>query len=252
MFVTEETTLGLPLGRAVAQLGSAIESGWFGEVSDHAYAAGLAVLTRAGPPGDVRGLAKTGQVRLSGPRERVTGVAYALRWVATGPAGGLFPALDADMSLTRVDASRTRLAIIACYRPPPGTLGVQLDRLLLSRVARATLRSLLDTLAQEMTQPARTLAPTGAVGPVRPVRRYAEVEPPSVRPKGFLKYLAERPVVCRSTSPTALGQVPGDHDPARRGIPAQLTPSSRPEKVADHIGCRVVDAVAVQQVREET
>src|SRR6266705_3437880 len=217
MFVTEETTLGLPLGRAVAQLGSAIESGWFGEVSDHAYAAGLAVLTRAGPPGDVRGLAKTGQVRLSGPRERVTGVAYALRWVATGPAGGLFPALDADMSLTRVDASRTRLAIIACYRPPP-----------------------------------RTLAPTGAVGPVRPVRRYAEVEPPSVRPKGFLKYLAERPVVCRSTSPTALGQVPGDHDPARRGIPAQLTPSSRPEKVADHIGCRVVDAVAVQQVREET
>jgi hypothetical protein len=78
--------------------------------------------------------------------------------VATGPAGGLFPALDADLSLTRVDASCIGLAIIACYRPPLGTLGVQLDRLLLSRVARATLRPLLDSLAQEMTRPPRTFA----------------------------------------------------------------------------------------------
>jgi hypothetical protein len=158
MFVTEETTLGLPLGRAVAQLGSAVESGWFGEVSDHAYAAGLAVPTRAGPLGDVCGPAKTVQVRLSGPRERMTGVAYALRWVATGPAGGLFPVLDADLSLTRVDASRSRLAIIACYRPALGTPSVRPDRLLLSRVARATLRPLLDSLAQEMTQQAWTSA----------------------------------------------------------------------------------------------
>ena len=162
MFVTEETTLGLPPGRAVAQLGCAIESGWIGEVSDRAYAAGLAVLTRAGPPGDVRGLAKTVQIRLSGPRERMTGAAYALRWEASGPADGLFPVLDADLSLTRVDASHTRLAIIACYRPPLGTLGVQFNRLLLSRVARATLRSLLDSFAQEATQPARTFAPIPA------------------------------------------------------------------------------------------
>jgi hypothetical protein len=158
MFVTEETTIGLPFGWAVAQLGSTIESGWFGEVSDHAYAAGLAVLARAGPPGDVRGLAKTVQVRLSGPREQKKGVAYALRWEASGPAGGLLPVLDADLSLIRVDASRTRLAIIACYRPSPGTLNVQLDRMLVSRMARTALRSLLDSVVREMTQPARTSA----------------------------------------------------------------------------------------------
>ncbi len=162
MFVTDETTLGLPFGWAVAQLGCTIESGWFGEVSDHAYAAGLAVLTRGGPPGDVRGLAETVQVRLSGPRERTTGAACALRWVTTGPEGGLVPVLDADLSLIRVDASRTQLAIIACYRPPLGTPSVQLDRLLLSRAARATLKSLLDSLAREMTHPVRTSARTPA------------------------------------------------------------------------------------------
>jgi hypothetical protein len=158
MFVTEETMIGLPFGWAAARLDSTIESGCLGEVSDHAYAAGLAVLARAGPLGDLRGLARTVQVRLSGPRERQAGVAYALRWEATGPEGGLFPVLDANLSLIRVDASHARLAIIACYRPSPGTRGVQLDRLLLSRMARTTLRSLLDDIVREMTQPARTSA----------------------------------------------------------------------------------------------
>ena len=170
MFVTEETTIGLPFGWAVAQLGSTNESGWFGEVSDHAYATGLAVLARAGPLGDVRGLAKTRQVRLSAPRERKTGVAYALRWEASGPAGGLFPVLDADLSLIRVAANRTRLAIIACYRSSPGTLSVQLDRMLLSRMARMTLQSLLNSVVREMTQPDRTPAHT----PARSARRAGE------------------------------------------------------------------------------
>jgi hypothetical protein len=171
MFVTEEMMIALPFGWAVAQLASTIESGRFGEVSDHAYAAGLAVLARAGPLGDVRGLAKTVQVRLPGPRERKTGVAYALRWEASGRAGGLFPVLDADLSLIRVDASRTRLAIIACYRSSPGTLSVQLDRLLLSRIARTTLRSLLDSVVREMTQPARSSARI----PARPAPQAGEV-----------------------------------------------------------------------------
>jgi hypothetical protein len=149
MFVREESTLGLPPGLVVAQLGRAIESGWFREVSAHAYAAGLAVLARARPPGSVRGLATTMQVRLSGPRERISGAAYALRWEASEPEGGLFPVFDADLSLIRVDAGRTRLAIVACYRPQPG---VQPDRLLLGRAARTTLQSVVEGLAREITQ----------------------------------------------------------------------------------------------------
>lgn len=166
MFVTEETALGLTPSRAEGRLSRLIESGWLGEASDHAYAAGLAVLPRAGPPGDVRRLARTVQVRLSGPRERMTGAAYALRWVAAGPAGGLIAVLDADLSLIQADASRIRLVITACYRPPLGTLGVPLDPLLLNRAAQVTLQSLLDSLAREMTQPAWDICScTGAVGP---------------------------------------------------------------------------------------
>lgn len=182
MFVTEETTIGLPFGWASAQLDSTIESGYFDEVSDQAYAAGLAVIARAGPLSDVRGLAKTVQVRMSGPRERKTAIAYALRWEASEPTGGLFPVLDADLSLIQVDASRTRLAIIGCYRSSPWTLSVQLDRLLLG-IARTTLRSLLDSVAREMTQPAGHLPAYRRGRPRGPVRSYAQVEPPPVRPE---------------------------------------------------------------------
>ncbi len=157
MFVTEETMIGLPFGWAAARL-STIEPGRLGEVSGHAYAAGLAVLARAGPLGDLRGLAHTMQVRLSAPHGQKTGVAYALRWEATDPAGGLFPVLDANLSLIGVDAGHARLAITACYRPSPGTRGVQPDRVLLGRMARTTLRSLLDSVAREMSRPARTSA----------------------------------------------------------------------------------------------
>ncbi len=177
MFVTEESTLGLPLGWAVAQLGSTIKLGWFREISDQAYAAGLAVLARAGPPADVDGLPKSIQVRLSGPREQITGVAYALRWEARGPAGGLFPALDADLSLIRVDAIRTRLAIVACYRPQPG---LQLDRLLLSRAAQTTLQSVVDGLVREIMQSVPAFART----PARSASRASEAlctEPATVR-----------------------------------------------------------------------
>lgn len=158
MFVTEESAVQLPLGWAVAQLGSAIERGWFREISDQAYAAGLAVLAQAWPPAEVDGPRKPMRVRLSGPRERMTGVAYALRWEVRGPAGGLFPALDADLSLIPVDAMRTRLAIVACYRPQPG---VQQDRLL-SRAAQTTLRSMVDGLVREITQSVPAFARTPA------------------------------------------------------------------------------------------
>lgn len=157
MFATEESTIRLPIGWAVAQLGSIIESGWLCEVSDHSYRAGLAVLTQGRPPSHVCGLAKIVRVRLAGPCERISGVAYALRWEASSSAGRLFPVLDADLSLMRVDAGRTRLAIVACYRPQPG---VQIDRLLLSRAAQTTMQSMVDGLAQETTQAVPTFAHT--------------------------------------------------------------------------------------------
>jgi hypothetical protein len=46
-----------------------------------------------------------------------------LRWEATGAAGGLFPALDADLILTAEGQDKTLIALTGCYRPPLGRLG---------------------------------------------------------------------------------------------------------------------------------
>lgn len=94
-----------------------------------------------------------------------------LRWEATGPAGGLFPVLDGDSTLTPAGEDAARLALAGVYRPPLGRLGASLDRAVLHRVADATIRALLRAVADAVTSPAvapaaRTQAP-GAL-PSRP------------------------------------------------------------------------------------
>lgn len=47
----------------------------------------------------------------------------ALRWEAAGPRGGLFPALDADITLTPAGEQATVLELAGAYRPPLGAAG---------------------------------------------------------------------------------------------------------------------------------
>ena len=42
----------------------------------------------------------------------------ALRWEASGPGGGLFPALDADITLTPAPKHSATLTLTGAYRPP--------------------------------------------------------------------------------------------------------------------------------------
>ena len=71
----------------------------------------------------------------------------ALRWEATGPGGRLFPALDADMSLTPAGQDSTRLSLAGAYRPPLAALGAGLDRAVVHEVADAMVQSLLARVA---------------------------------------------------------------------------------------------------------
>jgi hypothetical protein len=93
-------------------------------------------------------------VRLVGPVRRDATTAVWLRWEATGPAGGLFPVLDADLLLRPVGLEQTRMALNGCYRPPLGRLGAGLDRAVLHRVATATIRNLLRGIADTLAEPA--------------------------------------------------------------------------------------------------
>jgi hypothetical protein len=73
-----------------------------------------------------------------------------LRWEATGLGGRLFPALDADITLTPAGEHATLLRLAGCYRPPLGSLGAGLDRAILHRAAAATIRAFMSRVADSI------------------------------------------------------------------------------------------------------
>jgi hypothetical protein len=64
---------------------------------------------------------------------------------------GLFPRLDADIEVGPLGEDRTQLAISARYRPPLGVVGRAIDRVLLHRVAEATVKDFLDRVGRAIT-----------------------------------------------------------------------------------------------------
>ena len=77
-----------------------------------------------------------------------------LRWEAAGAAGILFPALYANISFSPAGDKSARLALAGSYRPPLGRLAAGLDRAIMHRVAAATLRCLLRSVAEAVVSPA--------------------------------------------------------------------------------------------------
>lgn len=171
MFICATLDLPVPVATSIDRLYAALARHRLDEVSDGAYAAGLVALSRVGPFGEVAGLSKTVRLQLLDPLPIEHGVRLQLRWVATGAAGQLFPALDADLDLLAVDEQNCVLSINAVYAPPLGALGAGIDRLVLHRAARATMRALLREWGRSLTEDrqAPNLAATARVrlGPVR-------------------------------------------------------------------------------------
>ncbi|MDF2742413.1 MAG: hypothetical protein K0S88_3783 [Actinomycetia bacterium] len=73
-----------------------------------------------------------------------------LTWEPVG-LEGLLPRLDANIELGPLGEDRTQLAISARYQPPLGVVGHAIDRVLLHRVAEATLKDFLDRVGQAIT-----------------------------------------------------------------------------------------------------
>ena len=146
MFVCAERMLTIAVGDARSRLAGLVRDGSLSETSDSAYQGGLDQL-RVGPLGDLPGASRLVRVQVLDPvyRDEVMGV--GLRWEAIGVIGPLFPALDADITLSPEDDRSARLAVVGCYRPPLGTLGAGLDGLLLHSVAERTIRSFINALA---------------------------------------------------------------------------------------------------------
>ena len=167
MFVGDEVMLGLSFRSAQARLANLAQAGSLAGASAGAYGDGLASLIRVGPIGAVPGASKLVEVRFRNLVIRDGTALLTLRWEATGPGGGLFPALDADITLAPAGEQATRLTLAGAYRPPLAGLGAGLDRAILHRVATATIRSLLSRVAEALAEPegAADSAPAGRRGP---------------------------------------------------------------------------------------
>jgi hypothetical protein len=153
MFVGDEVLLELSFPVAQARLGALTRDGLLRSASHDAYGAEITRLIRVGPAG----ISRLVRVQFRDLPERANAAGMALRWEVTGPGGGLFPVLDADLELVRAGPQSTWLTLNGAYRPPLGALGQALDRAILHRVASATVRGFLSSIAAGLhagTEPA--------------------------------------------------------------------------------------------------
>jgi len=123
MFVTGELRAEVSFAVARAQLARLARAGGLLDASQGAYGAGLAGLVPADPPGWVPQVAGLVRVHVGNLIARGDAVRAPLRWEAIVPGGGLFPVLDADLTLRPAGEQATTLTLTGVYRLPPGTQG---------------------------------------------------------------------------------------------------------------------------------
>lgn len=140
MFVDISTSVSLPETR-VAELLITHSTEMEG-LGAAAYRSGEELRSRVGPGGPV---AKEIVISLDPPTMSRRGVVIPLRWRATG-AEALFPSLDGELVVEPVDEDSCTLRLRATYRPPLGPLGGFVDRILLTRLARATVENWMERI----------------------------------------------------------------------------------------------------------
>jgi hypothetical protein len=151
MFVGGELLLDVSFESARTGLASLARAGSLLNASADAYGEGAADLVRVGP-GSAAGVSRLVRVHLGDLVVRGESAVLILRWEAVALGGELFPALDADVTLTPAAERAALLSLAGVYRPPLGWLGGALDRAVLNRVAAATIRVFLSRLAESIAR----------------------------------------------------------------------------------------------------
>ena len=120
---------------------------WLSTVAGEAQQRGDHLLTEigVGPLGPRLGRRVT--IQLGQPVRYPSMTSLPLTWQPVG-LEGLLPRLDATIEVGPLGEDRTQLAISARYQPPLGVVGRAVDRVLLHRVAEATLKDFLDRVGQ--------------------------------------------------------------------------------------------------------
>jgi hypothetical protein len=163
VFAVDEVTVDVPFEVAWTRLSHLLTRGALDRPSQAAYRGGLASEPWASRARDAPGAATLAQVRVLEPVHHGGAVTIGLRWEAASPGGEAFPVLDADLTLCSDGAGRSRLRLAGSYRALPQRAGAAPSQAALHSAAATTFRSLLEAVADGITQPdgPRTGAGTG-------------------------------------------------------------------------------------------
>jgi hypothetical protein len=94
------------------------------------------------------------EVEIDEPFDGSGVVSLPLRWRATWPSAA-YPSFDGELELTRIADGSAELWLLGRYRPPLGTIGEAIDRVVLHALACDSLRQVLDAMAARLQHPAR-------------------------------------------------------------------------------------------------
>jgi hypothetical protein len=161
VFVGDQVILDVSFDAARCQLRRLASDGLLLGISEYAYATGVTDLAEAGLAAASAQLAgvRSGDLMETGERARLP-----LRWQEIGPDGALFPALDADLTLSPAGQATTVLALAGVYRLPAPT-AAGLDPAIVRCLADVTIRSFIARLACALTHPAGAAIPAGRALP---------------------------------------------------------------------------------------
>ena len=113
------------------------------EFADIAYREGEQLRARVGPSASI---AREVKLDIGLAEIHRSGLVYPVHWTASG-AGLLFPELSADLILSQAGSAVTNLTLRGTYQPPLGPVGRLADRVVLGKVADATIADWMERLA---------------------------------------------------------------------------------------------------------
>jgi hypothetical protein len=147
MFVDERRTVA----RSFEEVAPAFlerSAPWLPELMRGSMEHGYSTTTQLG----VGLLSKRVHAHLGDPLVTGRRLVVPIRVMATGPHG-LFPQLDANIEILAVDSGSIELRLVGTYRPPFVRTGEALDRMVLHRVAEATIKNLMNELVSRLDHP---------------------------------------------------------------------------------------------------
>ena len=173
VFVSDHILVDVCFDSARRQFERLARDGVLLSASEYGYGQGITSLVAAAEL--AAGISRLVGVQLGDLMETEGCARLWLRWEAIGSDGTLFPALDADLTLSPAAENTTVLRLAGVYRLPERA-GAGLDPAIVRCFAAVTIDSFIARLACALTHPA------GSAVPVRPVERDAPGHGPEERP----------------------------------------------------------------------